>query len=78
MQLIKTIAKDCISCGLCVKECSFLEENGTPGEICLAFLGRFSDSFNSIFQCNLCGLCQAVCPKKLDCQASFLEIRKVL
>jgi Fe-S oxidoreductase len=78
MHLINSLAENCNSCGLCVKECSFLQENGTPGEICLAFLSRDSDNFNSIFQCNLCGLCQAVCPKELDCPLSFLEIRKVL
>lgn len=78
MQTIKTIAEDCVSCRLCVKECSFLQENGTPGEICFAFLSGVSENFNSIFQCNLCGLCQAVCPKELDCSASFLEIRKAL
>jgi Fe-S oxidoreductase len=78
MQHIKSLADNCNSCGLCVKECSFLQENGTPGEICLAFLSRDSENFNSIFQCNLCGLCQAVCPKKLECPLSFLEIRKAL
>ena len=78
MQPIKTIAENCISCGLCVSECSFLKENGTPGEISLGFLSNISGNLNSIFQCNLCGLCQAVCPKNLDCPASFLEIRKVL
>ncbi len=78
MQPIKTIAENCISCGLCVKECSFLNENGSPGEISLAFLSSAPEDFNSIFRCNLCGLCQAVCPKKLDCPASFLEIRKFL
>lgn len=78
MQSIKTITKECVSCGLCVNECSFLGENGTPGDICSSFLGGLPANLNSIFQCNLCGLCQAVCPKDLDCPASFLEIRKIL
>ena len=78
MHKIKIIAENCTSCGLCVKECSFLRINGTPGEISRAFLTGLSDNFDSIFHCNLCGLCQAVCPQNLGCQTAFLEIRKII
>lgn len=30
------------------------------------------------FQCNLCNLCQAVCPQQLDCSGSFLEMRRTI
>lgn len=78
MQLINTIAQDCISCNFCVKECPFLRENGTPGQICADFLTRSSGDYSSVFQCSLCGLCKAVCPLELDCPSAFLEIRGTL
>lgn len=33
---------------------------------------------NLPFQCNLCDLCQTVCPHHLDCSAAFLEMRRTI
>lgn len=80
MAALNEIAKKCVSCSLCVKECAYLQKHGTPGTICNGFLSgiRQSDSFSLVFACNLCGLCQVVCPQNLDCSAAFLEIRRTL
>lgn len=75
---IHTIAENCTSCRICVSECRFLQEHGTPGELSRTFLKVTQGDFNEIFQCNLCGLCQSVCPKNLDCTRAFLEIRRAL
>lgn len=76
MDAVRHISEECYSCNICVKECGFLQENGTPGEICDRFLqGHVPD--NSLpYQCNLCGHCQAVCPKKLDSSSAFLQMRR--
>lgn len=76
MDAVKRIAEECYSCNLCVKECVFLQENGTPGEICDQFLQGHVPDKSIPFQCNLCGLCQAVCPKKLDSSNAFLQMRR--
>lgn len=80
LQQIQLIAKECINCGTCAGECAFLEQLGTPGDICKEFLNnttRSSDSHRAIFACNLCGLCTTVCPKKLDTPGALLEIRRI-
>ena len=69
------IADNCINCNLCVKECKFLDTYSTPGEICKKYLSNDLDA-NIFFKCNLCGLCDAVCPKKLHIPKTFLDIRK--
>ncbi len=80
MAALNEIARECVSCSLCVKECAYLQKHGTPGTICNAFLSgsRRSDSFPVVFSCNLCGLCQVVCPQNLDSSAAFLAIRRTL
>lgn len=79
MDTIENIAENCIQCGLCVRECAFLQTYGTPGQICSAFLeGGTGNAFHACYGCNLCGLCTVVCPCELDCSGSFLQIRKQL
>ena len=68
------VAEGCIECGLCQQECQFLQRYGSPKKIAsqpLATAGylRFS------FECSLCGLCTAVCPKKVDPAAMFAAMR---
>lgn len=78
MGTVTHIAKECYSCNICVKECGFLQENGTPGEICDRFLQGHQPDKTLPYQCNLCGLCQAVCPKKLDSAEAFLQMRRAI
>ncbi len=72
---IQQIADNCINCKLCVKECKFLDTYSTPGEICKQYLSGELEG-DALFKCNLCGLCESVCPKKLHITHSFLDIRK--
>ncbi len=72
---LKNHAANCINCGLCAKECTFLQKYGLPG----AIAGNFSSATLPIaFECSLCGLCTAVCPPKtgLDPAVLFLEMRR--
>jgi Fe-S oxidoreductase len=75
---LNEITQGCVLCNLCVKECAFLQQYGSPGTICRSFLEGAQENNVSVFSCNLCGLCQAMCPKNLDCPAAFLEIRRTL
>lgn len=77
MVAILDIAESCVHCGICVKECKFLQVNGTPGKINSAYNEQKNGSgLHLSYSCNLCGLCDAVCPLKLQCSQSFLDIRR--
>lgn len=70
-----TFAKECAGCNRCVRECEFLSKNGNPGQISKEVLsGMCREEIG--FQCSLCGLCAAVCPKGLDPSRVFLEMRQ--
>lgn len=78
---IHVIANDCVDCGICVKECAFLQEYGSPRTLGIDwFAGEGSKPGRSLypFECSLCGLCHGVCPKDLDPSAMFLSMRRQL
>lgn len=81
-KLFEQIASGCCDCGICVKECAFLQEYGTPQEMAVNWLagsGMATRATRQIsFECSLCGLCHAVCPKNLDPSAMFLAMRREL
>ncbi len=67
--------EQCVHCGLCVRECAFLQENGTPGAIAANRGGREPEL---AFACSLCGLCGAVCPPAVGLRPDrlFLAMRR--
>jgi len=78
---IYSIADDCVDCGICVKECAFLQEYGSPSKLATNWLEAnetASDQSKYPFECSLCGLCHGVCPKDLDPSAMFLAMRRQL
>lgn len=76
---IEHIANDCVNCGMCVKECAFLQEYGSPQGLAVSWLSRKGmDNKHFPFECSLCGLCHGVCPKDLDPSAMFLAMRQEL
>jgi Fe-S oxidoreductase len=78
---IRTIADDCVNCGMCVKECAFLQEYGSPQKIAKRWLEASDAALDHTafsFECSLCGLCHGVCPKDLDPSAMFLAMRRQL
>jgi Fe-S oxidoreductase len=74
--LQRDIAEHCNECDACRKSCTFLTQYGTPKSIITNFDFSSSEGQALAYQCSLCGLCTAVCPKKLDPAALFLEIRR--
>jgi len=78
---IHTIADDCVNCGICVKECAFLQEYGSPQKLAMRWLETAGNPLEPTaysFECSLCGLCHGVCPKDLDPSAMFLAMRRQL
>lgn len=73
---ITTTISGCTDCGDCVRECAFLQKYGTPKTIASVFDAEDRKSLSRSFECNLCGLCTAVCPEQLDLDNLFLEMRR--
>jgi len=70
------MAKDCIGCPQCRKECALLRQHGTPKAIAESLLADGDKADMTIaFECSLCSLCAAVCPLKLNPEAMFRELR---
>lgn len=61
----EAIAQDCIACGLCEKDCRYLQSFGLPGEQAQKALSGLLN-LKQVFSCSLCGLCTTVCPKDID------------
>ena len=73
---VTLIAQECIHCGVCMKECRFLQNNGLPGQIAQNVLNGKQESFSLAFSCSLCQLCTHLCPKQLPIADMFLELRR--
>lgn len=77
IELQKNIDK-CIECNLCVRECRFLQQYGTPKQIALRYDPVLKERRGLPFECSLCRLCEVVCPPKVGLNPArmFLEMRR--
>jgi Fe-S oxidoreductase len=67
---------DC-SCGRCVEECDFLTRYcESPRDLARQLRGGPEQHLETIYRCNLCGLCREVCPVALDTGELILEARR--
>jgi NADPH-dependent glutamate synthase beta subunit-like oxidoreductase len=78
----KKEAERCLSCEckLCIQECEFLKQLcQSPKELAHRFeLGYFREKPDIPYSCNLCDLCQKVCPEELNIGNMCLELRRQL
>lgn len=74
--LISVTAAECTNCDKCVTECDFLGKYGSPGMIASTFSPSDPAALSKSFECTLCGLCTIICPRQLDLDAFFLEMRR--
>jgi Fe-S oxidoreductase len=67
-------------CRICVKNCEFLAKNCTsPYELALKMkAGQFREHPETVYSCNLCGLCCQLCPNDLDIGTLCLQLREQL
>lgn len=75
-ELVSATQNGCTGCGACVKECAFLRKFGTPKAIADGLDAARPETLSCAFACSLCGLCNDVCPKKLELDKFFLEVRR--
>lgn len=73
--ICSAVEEGCISCGLCHKECKYLQRYGFPIEQAKRALDGKLDP-EQIFSCSLCGLCTAVCPQAIDPAGQFAALRR--
>lgn len=73
---VPEMAGRCTRCGLCRKDCRFLQQYGLPGDIAAGFASDPETGRAAAFACSLCGLCTALCPAGLDPAQMFLALRR--
>jgi uncharacterized membrane protein YdjX (TVP38/TMEM64 family)/Fe-S oxidoreductase len=71
-----TISTGCNECGVCVRSCAFLQAYGTPKNIADQLLTGDGKGRLISFECSLCNLCGAICPKHLSPVEMFLDMRR--
>lgn len=70
------IRTGCTQCGACQTPCTFLQKYGLPKHIIDTYDFSRPEHQTIAFECSLCGLCNAVCPEKLDLPGLLLAIRR--
>lgn len=68
------ISDACVGCGKCAKNCEFLQQNGTLGELSKQLLT--GGATFTPYDCSLCSLCSEICPEQLDGKSLLLETRR--
>jgi Fe-S oxidoreductase len=75
-ETVQEMTDRCTRCGLCRKDCGFLQRYGLPGDIAAGFKSDPQAGWSASFACSLCGLCASVCPEGLDPTRMFLDLRR--
>jgi len=70
-----SVTEGCIECGLCQKDCLFLQKYGSP-KYFAEQRSLTPDDLRTSYECSLCWLCTAVCPKNIDPAAMFMAMRR--
>ena len=70
------VSANCTGCGLCVRQCGFLQKHGNPQQLARNYLLQQGSNCTDPFACHLCGLCTALCPHQVDPAGLFLALRR--
>jgi Fe-S oxidoreductase len=78
MSEINRIIDECIECNICIEDCEFLKRVcQSPKELAQGFeKGYFRENPHIPYSCNLCSLCEELCPYDLNMGKICLEIRQ--
>ena len=67
---------DC-SCDRCVRDCEFLASHcSSPRDLARRMAAGIDDHLETVYSCNICGLCATVCPVDLDTGELMLAARR--
>ncbi len=67
---------DC-SCDRCVRDCEFLASHcSSPRDLARRVAAGIDDHLETIYSCNVCGLCATLCPVDLDTGELMLAARR--
>ena len=69
---VKYASDNCVECGVCANDCSFLREVGESP----AAMARRGITTSEAYSCSLCGLCAAVCRQGVNPMEMFAERRR--
>lgn len=69
MEEIKEMVKDCIHCKRCTRNCEFLTKYNID-------IGNIEELEKVAYHCFLCGECDRVCPKNIECREVVLKLRQ--
>ncbi len=76
MGKIDEVLERCLECRLCVDNCEFLKSTcETPGKLAEDLKNRFAEIPNVPYSCNLCSLCEVLCPEHLNIGKMCHELR---
>ncbi|MEW6034083.1 MAG: (Fe-S)-binding protein [Chloroflexota bacterium] len=80
MEESQRVLEQCTECGLCVEDCEFLKQTcQSPKELAEKLQqGSFREDPKSPYSCNLCGLCQRLCPEDLNIGEMCFAVRQQL
>jgi len=77
--LIQKITDECLQCGTCVKKFEYLSHycKESPIDLVEKFHSdELKDNIPALFTCNLCNLCEEVCPVNLNIGTLSLDLRQ--
>lgn len=69
MEEIREMVKDCIHCKRCTRNCEFLTKYNID-------IGNVEELEKLAYHCFLCGECNRVCPKNIECREVVLKLRQ--
>jgi len=75
---LNKIIDSCAHCGKCQEECMFLKELGVaPWEFAEDLIrGVQGEDPTPLYSCNLCGICEEICPEGINLGDLFLLLRQ--
>jgi Fe-S oxidoreductase len=77
MKKVKLEKEKCIGCKLCMKGCPMLHEFcESPDKLLQKLFEEKAVDYKLPYSCLLCGYCTAVCPKDVDLNGLFFDLRK--
>ncbi len=73
---LQEIYEQCVNCGLCLRECSFLGSLFGSRESIISDIEAAGATNKTLYSCTMCDLCQTICPSELNIGRAYLKLRQ--